>query len=170
MCRPWQQAYSRNATCQAIPSRHFLLTTTIPTQTAPATRQARQNGFFWIEAPPPTRTSLTASQIYTPAYIKSNPARFHGNEWIDIPTLREFLGRNVPDASIVASSTHPSTLSDLVRVKIEPLQHPAPPASAIPVKAEPQPIILPRGSAKTRTEPRLLFDGIHGAAGFRNVP
>ncbi|KAJ6631964.1 hypothetical protein B0H10DRAFT_2182960 [Mycena sp. CBHHK59/15] len=43
--------------------------------------------------------------MYTPVYITSNAGRLLDQEWIDVPTLKQFLGWNVSDASHVASST-----------------------------------------------------------------
>ncbi|KAJ6613945.1 hypothetical protein B0H10DRAFT_2046774 [Mycena sp. CBHHK59/15] len=82
--------------------------------------------------------------MYSPIYIASNAGRFLDHEWIDIPNLRDFLCRKAADAGLVASSTRPSAVSDLIHVKIEAPQPSAHPAPAILVKAEP-------GAVKMRT-------------------
>ncbi|KAJ6609732.1 hypothetical protein B0H10DRAFT_2193725 [Mycena sp. CBHHK59/15] len=68
--------------------------------------------------------------MYTPAYITSNAGRFLDQEWIDVPTLNQFLGRNAPD-------------------------RPTPTRS---VKAEPQSVVIPRKTA-TSVKIRTSYEG-----------
>ncbi|KAJ6597423.1 hypothetical protein B0H10DRAFT_2196942 [Mycena sp. CBHHK59/15] len=82
--------------------------------------------------------------MYTPAYITSNAGRFLDQEWIDVPTLKQFLGRNVSDAGHVASSTRSFAPSDSVCIKIE-----AP---------EPQSVVIPRKTA-TSVKIRTSYEG-----------
>ncbi|KAJ6606762.1 hypothetical protein B0H10DRAFT_1956851 [Mycena sp. CBHHK59/15] len=94
-------------------------------------------------------------KMYTPAYITSNAGRFLDQEWIDVPTLKQFLGRNVSDAGHVASSTRSFAPSDSVCIKIEAPDRPTPTRS---VKAEPQSVVIPRKTA-TSVKIRTSYEG-----------
>ncbi|KAJ6587751.1 hypothetical protein B0H10DRAFT_1954453 [Mycena sp. CBHHK59/15] len=93
--------------------------------------------------------------MYTPTYITSNAGRFLDQEWIDVPTLKQFLGRNVSDAGHVASSTCSFAPSDSVCIKIEAPDRPTPTRS---VKAEPQSVVIPRKTA-TSVKIRTSYEG-----------
>ncbi|KAJ7464247.1 hypothetical protein B0H11DRAFT_1870607 [Mycena galericulata] len=97
--------------------------------------------------------------IYTPAYILSNAGRFLNNEWIDIPALRDFLARNVPDAGHDASSARLSSPSASIPIKIETSERPASWKPDISVKAEPRPMMIPPPNTSASIKIRTLYEG-----------
>ncbi|KAJ7434269.1 hypothetical protein B0H11DRAFT_2118810 [Mycena galericulata] len=97
--------------------------------------------------------------LYSPMYIKLNAGKFLDHEWVDIPTLKEYLHQIHQNPDLDASSTRPATPSDPVRVKIETPLPSATPRPAISVKAEPQPIRLPPPAGDSPIKMRTLTEG-----------
>ncbi|KAJ7434188.1 hypothetical protein B0H11DRAFT_1938859 [Mycena galericulata] len=97
--------------------------------------------------------------LYSPMYIKLNAGKFLDHEWVDIPTLKEYLHQIHQNPGLDASSTRPATPSDPVRVKIETPLPSATPRPAISVKAEPQPIRLPPPAGDSPIKMRTLTEG-----------
>ncbi|KAJ7476393.1 hypothetical protein B0H11DRAFT_1810084 [Mycena galericulata] len=97
--------------------------------------------------------------LYSPMYIKLNAGKFLDHEWVDIPTLKEYLRQIHQNPGLDASSTRPATPSDPVRVKIETPLPSTTPRPAISVKAEPQPIRLPPPAGDSAIKMRTLTEG-----------
>ncbi|KAJ7469814.1 hypothetical protein B0H11DRAFT_2238254 [Mycena galericulata] len=79
--------------------------------------------------------------MFSSAYITRNATKFLNYEWVNISDLREYMQQTTASSALGASTAYLSTVSDPVRVKIEPVSTPDPP---VPVKAEPQVVILPQ--------------------------
>ncbi|KAJ7438913.1 hypothetical protein B0H11DRAFT_2356610 [Mycena galericulata] len=79
--------------------------------------------------------------MFSSAYITRNATKFLNYEWVNISDLREYMQQTTAGSVLGASTAYLSTVSDPVRVKIEPVSAPGPPD---PVKAEPQAVILPQ--------------------------
>ncbi|KAJ7469270.1 hypothetical protein B0H11DRAFT_2435698 [Mycena galericulata] len=79
--------------------------------------------------------------MFSSAYITRNATKFLNYEWVNISDLREYMQQTTAGSVLGASTAYLSTVSDPVRVKIEPVSAPDPPD---PVKAEPQAVILPQ--------------------------
>ncbi|KAJ7431585.1 hypothetical protein B0H11DRAFT_1941460 [Mycena galericulata] len=97
--------------------------------------------------------------LYSPMYIKLNAGKFLDHEWVDIPTLKEYLHQIHQNPGLDASSTRPATPSDPVRVKIETPLPSATSRPAISVKAEQQPIRLPPPAGDSAIKMRTLTEG-----------
>ncbi|KAJ7737454.1 hypothetical protein DFH07DRAFT_779367 [Mycena maculata] len=104
-----------------------------------------------INVPPFAKRSVLRMPHVYPGIHHVHTGRFLDHEWIDIPTLREFLG---PDAGADASLTRRSISSCSVDIKIEGAERPVPSAPNLSVKTEPRSTTLPHktlASVKIRT-------------------